>query len=96
MLVNNGGVSQRSLFADTDLATIRRILEINFFGSVALTRFILPHMISNQSGHIIVTSSVAGKFGTKFRSGYAASKHALHGIFDCIIKKCMNTMCILH
>lgn len=84
VLVNNGGVSQRSLFADTDLATIRRILEINFFGSVALTRFILPHMISNQSGHIIVTSSVAGKFGTKFRSGYAASKHALHGIFDCI------------
>ena len=84
VLVNNGGVSQRSLFAETDLDTIRQIMEINFFGSIALTRFVLPHMISRQSGHIIVTSSVAGKFGTKYRSGYAASKHALHGMFDCI------------
>lgn len=84
VLVNNGGVSQRSLFAETDLDTIRRLMEINFFGSVALTRFVLPHMMEKKSGHIIVTSSVAGKFGTKFRSGYAASKHALQGIFDCI------------
>lgn len=84
VLVNNGGVSQRSLFAETDLDTIRRLMEINFFGSVALTRYVLPHMMEKKSGHIIVTSSVAGKFGTKYRSGYAASKHALQGIFDCI------------
>jgi short-subunit dehydrogenase len=84
VLLNNGGVSQRSVFAETDLTTIRRLMEINFFGSVALTRFVLPHMMQKKSGHIIVTSSVAGKFGTKFRSGYAASKHALQGIFDCI------------
>ena len=84
VLINNGGVSQRSLFAETDLDTIRRLMEINFFGSVALTRFVLPHMMEKKSGHIIVISSVAGKFGTKFRSGYAASKHALQGIFDCI------------
>ena len=76
VLVNNGGVSQRSLFAETDLDTIRRLMEINFFGSVALTRFVLPHMMEKKSGHVIVTSSVAGKFGTKYRSGYAASKHA--------------------
>lgn len=84
VLVNNGGISQRSLFAETEMDTIRRLMEINFFGSVALTRFVLPHMMEKKSGHIIVTSSVAGKFGTKFRSGYAASKHALQGIFDCI------------
>jgi len=84
VLVNNGGISQRSLFAETDLSTIRRLMEVNFFGSVALTRYVLPHMMKTKSGQIIVTSSVAGKFGTRFRSGYAASKHALHGMFDSI------------
>jgi len=84
VLVNNGGVSQRSLFAESDLATIRQLMEINFFGTIALTRFVLPYMMEKKSGQIIVTSSVAGKLGTKFRSGYAASKHALHGMFDCI------------
>jgi short-subunit dehydrogenase len=84
VLVNNGGVSQRSLFAETDMDTIRRLMEVNFFGSVELTRHVLPHMMDKKSGQIIVTSSLAGKFGTKFRSGYAASKHALQGLFDCI------------
>lgn len=70
VLVNNGGVSQRSLFAETDMDTIRRLMEINFFGSVALTRYVLPHMMEKKAGQIIVTSSVAGKFGTKYRSGY--------------------------
>ena len=84
VLVNNGGVSQRSLFAETDMDTIRRLMEVNFFGSAELTRHVLPYMMERKSGHIIVTSSVAGKFGTKFRSGYAASKHALQGLFDCI------------
>lgn len=84
VLVNNGGISQRSLFAETDMETIRRLMEVNFFGSAELTRAVLPSMMEQKSGHIIVTSSVAGKFGTKFRSGYAASKHALQGLFDCI------------
>lgn len=84
VLVNNGGISQRSLFAETDMETIRRLMEVNFFGSAELTRAILPSMMKQQSGHIIVTSSLAGKFGVKFRSGYAASKHALQGLFDCI------------
>lgn len=84
VLVNNGGISQRSLFAETDMETIRRLMEVNFFGSAELTRAVLPSMMEQKSGHIIVISSVAGKFGTKFRSGYAASKHALQGLFDCI------------
>lgn len=84
VLVNNGGISQRSLFAESDMNTIRRLMEVNFFGSAELTRAVLPSMMAQKSGHIIVTSSVAGKFGTKFRSGYAASKHALQGLFDCI------------
>lgn len=82
ILVNNGGVSQRSLVVDTRLEVDRRIMEINFFGAVALTKLVLPSMLSRKSGHIVVTSSVMGKLGTPYRTAYAASKHALHGFFD--------------
>jgi len=81
-LFNNGGMSQRSLAVETDMEVIRKIMEINFFGTVALTRSVLPSMIERETGHIVVTSSVIGKFGTRLRSSYAASKHALHGWFD--------------
>lgn len=83
-LFNNGGISQRSRAVDTNLEVVRKVMEVNFFGSVALTKAVLPSMIERQSGHIVVTSSVMGKFGTKLRSSYAASKHALHGYFDCL------------
>lgn len=81
-LFNNGGMSQRSYAVDTDLNVLRKIMEINFMGTVALTKAVLPSMIERRSGHIVVTSSVMGKFGTRLRSAYAASKHALHGYFD--------------
>jgi short-subunit dehydrogenase len=81
-LFNNGGVSQRSLALDTDMHVIRNIMEVNFFGTVALTKAVLPAMIERGQGHIVVTSSVMGKLGTRLRSTYAASKHALHGWFD--------------
>jgi len=81
-LFNNGGMSQRSYAIDTDLSVLRKIMEINFMGTVALTKAVLPSMMERKSGHIIVTSSVMGKFGTRLRSSYAASKHALHGYFD--------------
>jgi len=82
MLINNGGISQRSYAVDTQMSTVRRVMEVNFFGTVALTQALLPTFIEQKSGHIVVISSVMGKFGTKFRSTYAASKHALHGYFD--------------
>lgn len=82
ILLNNGGVSQRSEVLETDMEVIRRLMEINYFGSAALTKAVLPHMTERKSGHIIVTSSVAGKIGTKYRSGYAASKHAVQGFFN--------------
>lgn len=84
MLINNGGISQRAYAVDSTMETIRQVMEVNFFGAVALTKAVLPHMISQKSGHIVVTSSVMGKFGTKYRSAYASSKHALHGWFDCL------------
>lgn len=89
-LFNNGGVSQRSLAVDTNMEVVRKVMEINFFGSVILTKGVLPSMIERQSGHIIVTSSVMGKFGTHLRSSYAASKHALHGYFDCLRHEVYN------
>lgn len=82
LLINNGGVSQRSKAMETDMEVERKIMETNFFGAVAITKKVLPNMISNGKGHIAVTSSITGKFGFKLRSSYAASKHALHGYFE--------------
>ncbi len=84
VLVHNGGVSQRSRVVDTHLDVDRRIMEVNYFGAVALTKAVLPTMLRAGSGHIVVVSSVMGKLGTPLRSAYAASKHALHGFFDCL------------
>ncbi len=83
-LFNNGGISQRSEAIETNIAVVRKVMEINFFGSITLTKAVLPSMIERQTGHIVVTSSVMGKLGTRLRSTYAASKHALHGYFDCL------------
>ena len=82
ILVNNGGVSQRSLAKETLLSVDRKIMEVNFFGAIALSKYLLPGMIENNGGHFVNVSSLVGKFGTPFRSGYSASKHALHGFFD--------------
>jgi short-subunit dehydrogenase len=82
VLVNNGGISQRGTAVETEMDVVRRIMEINFFGAVQLTRAVLPSMIERQQGHVVVVSSLVGKFGTPLRSSYAASKHALHGWFD--------------
>ncbi len=81
-LINNGGMSQRSLTKDTPLAIDRQVMEVNFFGTVALTKSVLPYMLKQKSGHIIVISSIVGKFGFYLRSAYSASKHALHGFFE--------------
>ena len=80
----NAGITQRGTVAETKFEVYRQIMEVNFFGVVALTKAVLPHMLTQKSGHFVVTSSVAGKLGTKQRSGYCASKHALHGFFDAL------------
>lgn len=82
ILVNNGGISQRSFVKDTALDVDQRIMNINYIGTIALTKALLPHFIQNQSGQFVVTTSIVGKIGTPLRSSYAASKHALHGFFD--------------
>ena len=82
ILVNNSGVSQRSFAKDTMLEVDKKIMDINYFGAVALTKLLLPHFLQRKSGHFVTVTSVTGRFGTPYRSGYAASKHALHGFFD--------------
>jgi dehydrogenase/reductase SDR family protein 7B len=81
-LFNNGGLSQRSEAHETQLEVDRKIMEINYFGNISLTKTVLPHFREKKSGHIIVTSSIAGKFGFFLRSAYSASKHALQGFYE--------------
>ena len=81
-LINNDGISQRALIQDTSFEVDQKIMNVNFLGSVALTKAVLPSMIKSRIGHIIVMSSVLGKMGVPWRSSYSASKHALHGYFD--------------
>ncbi|WP_057938115.1 SDR family oxidoreductase [Algoriphagus resistens] len=82
MILHNGGISQRSLIRETPLEIDRKLMEVNFFGTVALTKALLPHFIARKTGHFGVISSLVGKFGSPYRSSYAAAKHALHGFFE--------------
>ncbi|MCK5028433.1 MAG: SDR family oxidoreductase [Bacteroidales bacterium] len=82
VLVNNAGISQRSMVIDTSVDVDRKIMEIDYFGTIALTKTVLPYMIKNGGGYIAATSSISGKFGFPLRSAYSAAKHALHGFFE--------------
>ncbi|PWH84794.1 SDR family oxidoreductase [Brumimicrobium oceani] len=84
-LFNSGGISQRAEASKTSIDVDRRIMEVNYFGNIALTKAVLPYMQKQKSGHIVVTSSIAGKFGFYLRSAYSASKHALHGYYDSVL-----------
>ncbi|MGH8457373.1 MAG: SDR family oxidoreductase [Stenotrophobium sp.] len=82
VLVNNAGMTQRSLTLDTGMAVYRQLMELDYFAPVALTRAVLPGMVARKSGHVVMISSVAGKFGAPLRSGYCAAKHALNGFTE--------------
>lgn len=82
VLVNNAGISQRSLILNTDFTVYKKLIDINYLGTVALTKALLPYFINNQKGHFVTVTSLMGKFGSPYRSGYCGAKHALHGFFD--------------
>ena len=84
VLMNNGGISTRAEAVETSLEIDRRIMEIDYFSGVILTKALLPEMIKNGYGHIGVTSSISGKFGFPLRSAYAAAKHALFGFYKSV------------
>jgi dehydrogenase/reductase SDR family member 7B len=84
IMIHNGGISNRGTVKDTLPAVQRKVMEIDYFSYIELTRLLLPHMQERKTGHIVAISSVMGKIGTPMRSAYAAAKHALHGFFDCL------------
>lgn len=89
ILINNAGISMRSLIRDTDVEVIRKIMEVNFFGTVYCTKFALEHIISKK-GTIVGISSIAGYRGLPGRSGYSASKFAVNGWLEAIRTELME------
>jgi short-subunit dehydrogenase len=82
MLINNAGISMHAKFEDiAELSVYERIMRVNYLGAVACTHYALPHLKASK-GRLVVVSSLAGKTGVPTRTGYSASKHALHGFFD--------------
>ncbi len=84
ILVNNGGISQRSLLAETSMEVYRKLMEVNYFGTIHLSKIVLEQFIKNKRGHFVNVTSLMGRFSSQYRSGYCGSKHALHGFFDCL------------
>jgi dehydrogenase/reductase SDR family member 7B len=84
VLVNNAGISQRSLAVDTDFSVYDRIIGVDLLAPIALTQVLLPHLLEHGSGHIVMISSVAGKAGIPLRTAYCAAKHGLIGYGDAL------------
>ncbi|MBS0010967.1 MAG: SDR family oxidoreductase [Bacteroidales bacterium] len=97
ILVNNAGISMRARFVDMDLEVIRKVMDVNFWGTVYCTRYALKHIIERK-GTIVGVSSVAGFHGLPGRTGYSASKFALHGFLETVrvenLKSGMHVMII--
>ena len=84
ILINNGGISQRSLAIDTDFSVYKKLVDVDYLGTVALSKAVLPIFLKQKSGHFGVITSLMGKFSSPLRSGYCGAKHALHGFFDAL------------
>ncbi|MEM9053309.1 MAG: SDR family NAD(P)-dependent oxidoreductase [Bacteroidota bacterium] len=82
LVFHAGGISQRSYVDETSIEVDRRIMEVNYFGTIELTKKLLPSMLANGGGQFAVVTSLVGLFGYGVRSAYSASKHALHGFFE--------------
>jgi len=84
VLINCGGISQRSLIIETDILVDKKIMDVDYLGTIGLSKALLPHFIENKGGLYIVISSVMGMYSSPFRSAYCGAKHALHGFFDAL------------
>ncbi|MEO8413484.1 MAG: SDR family oxidoreductase [Ginsengibacter sp.] len=90
ILINNAGISMRALFQDTDLATLRNVMDINFWGTVYCTKYAL-HTVIERKGTIVGVSSIAGYRGLPGRSGYSASKYAVNGWLEALRTELLET-----
>lgn len=84
IVIHNGGISQRSLAEETPIENDRKIMEIDYFSTIIITKTLLPHMIARKSGHIVAVSSISGCFGFPQRTAYCAAKHAMYGYFEAL------------
>ncbi len=82
VVILNAGISNRSYIKDTSFDVFQRVMDVNFFGNVSLSKAVIPHFIQNGGGRFVIISSLSGKFASPGRGAYASSKHALHGYFD--------------
>jgi len=84
ILYNNAGISQRGTTVETEMHVIRKVMDIDYFAPVILTKNILPRMIAQGGGQLVVTTSIAGRFGFPLRCAYSSAKHALYGFFETV------------
>lgn len=89
VLINNAGISMRALFEDLHLDVFRKVMDINFYGTVYATKYCLPHILESR-GSIIGISSIVGYRGTPARTAYSASKYAMHGFFEVLRTEVMK------
>ncbi|MFZ5978081.1 MAG: SDR family oxidoreductase [Bacteroidota bacterium] len=89
ILINNAGISMRSLFKETNLETLKRLMDVNFWGAVYCTKYALPYIIQNK-GSVLGVSSIAGYRGLPGRSGYSASKFAMNGWLEALRTELMD------
>jgi len=94
LVVLNGGISQRSLAIETSVAVDQQLMLVNYLANIAMIKAILPALVAQPSAHIAVVSSLVGVIGSPYRSGYAASKHALHGFFDSLRAELPETVTV--
>ncbi len=89
ILINNAGISMRALFTDADLSVLKKVMDINFYGTVYATKYALPEIIKN-SGSVVGVSSIAGSIGLPGRTGYSASKFAMNGFLEALRVELLN------
>ncbi len=90
VLVNNAGISMRALFADVEVGVLKRLMDVNFWGTVYCTKFALPHL-APVGGSVVAVSSIAGYRGLPGRTGYSASKFAMNGFIESLRVENLNT-----
>ena len=97
ILINNAGISMRALFDEVDISVLKRLMDVNFWGTVYCTKYALPYIVRNR-GSIVGVSSTAGFHGLPGRTGYSASKFAMHGFLETLrienLKKKLHVMII--
>jgi len=97
ILINNAGLSMRAVFDDVDLKVLHRLMDVNFWGTVYCTKYALPYLVANK-GSLVGVSSIAGFHGLPGRTGYSASKFAIHGFLETLrienLKRSLHVMII--